>query len=691
MLPSLVLASPETSQLGPYHISFDMNPDIQHYLWSEEPIQVESPSATIYDLHIITDNKSYAVLNIINSELPTDSYTDTDKNVEALRILASYPNVTSIEQYDRIIDGKNGFITSISKNNNLTNNNMILGASYWLDNRDVLCCNPLSFGWSKVELTSFYSMEITESILSSLHVGISQGSAECHRIGSYSNISKVSADEVLNNIQNGNPIKYDNYVIDGDLNLSNLVLNGSVHFNNTLFRDTVDFGSVTFNDAAYFMGAKFEKDAYFLQSSFRGDAFFDYASFNSTAFFWGSDFDADAYFGCADFNGVADFMDSRFKSISYFEYSIFNRIVSFRYSYFGDTTSFNNSIFKSDAYFGTSNFNGNSYFGNTFFNNSAYFESSSFKGNSYFLGSNFNGKANFWYSHFNSNANFMNSVFNETIDFRGSMFKGNTYFDYSTFNKDAYFGYSKFDEGPSFIDSKFGRNVSFIFSEIYSNVLILGEDASIIGTLDLTNSSINRIEGYVRWNNIGHLVYDIKAYNLLFDNYKQWRLFDDYNCCYYSFKVESLKHRSLDIGKLLDYIQLYLYGFGLRPELPIIWSMVIILISSAFFYITNGIQKSNTESTLKVIYVKGYTRPKIHLKNKLKNMLRQERTISLFEAVLFSSIYFTSGGINIITSKPEDFIPIGNSRYVAVIDRLLGWVFFALFISSIGNIMTHTI
>jgi hypothetical protein len=53
---------------------------------------------------------------------------------------------------------------------------------------------------------------------------------------------------------------------------------------------------------------------------------------------------------------------------------------------------------------------------------------------------------------------------------------------------------------------------------------------------------------------------------------------------------------------------------------------------------------------------------------------------------LLSATYFTSGASAIIFSVPEEFSPLGRSRYVVVILRLLGWIFFVLFLTSLGKI-----
>ena len=62
-----------------------------------------------------------------------------------------------------------------------------------------------------------------------------------------SDSKSVSADEVVEIIDSGLPVQFDNYTVVGDLNLSGLEIGQPVHFNHTIFQD-----SVTFNGSSLF-------------------------------------------------------------------------------------------------------------------------------------------------------------------------------------------------------------------------------------------------------------------------------------------------------------------------------------------------------------------------------------------------------------------------------------------------------
>jgi len=62
MLSAMAIAVPDSQQLGPYSVSFDMNTDLQYELMAMEPISAQS--ATIYNMQIFTSNTTKAILTI---------------------------------------------------------------------------------------------------------------------------------------------------------------------------------------------------------------------------------------------------------------------------------------------------------------------------------------------------------------------------------------------------------------------------------------------------------------------------------------------------------------------------------------------------------------------------------------------------------------------------------------------------
>lgn len=175
MLSTLAVAVPESSQLGPYVVTFDMNTNSQHQLIVGEPMP--TPTATIYGMQIFTDNTTKAVLVISQNTNPTDSTLGLYKQLSAMDIALNLFNVTNVA--DRTIDGKEGYLLSsepVPQNTRVPADTKLFRASYWLDS--TTCpCGPVSVGTTSVDITSSYPQDVTENLLNSLHVVKGQATA----------------------------------------------------------------------------------------------------------------------------------------------------------------------------------------------------------------------------------------------------------------------------------------------------------------------------------------------------------------------------------------------------------------------------------------------------------------------------------------------------------------------------------
>ena len=104
---------------------------------------------------------------------------------------------------------------------------------------------------------------------------------------------------------------------------------------------------------------------------------------------------------------------------------------------------------------------------------------------------------------------------------------------------------------------------------------------------------------------------------------------------------------------------------------PLGWAALFILVGGLFFFRTGSVTGSKETPSEK---------------NPLALRRREQKpkdTVSIYEALLLSATYFTSGASSIISATPTEFVPVGRGRYVVVILRLLGWIFFVLFLSSL--------
>lgn len=172
MLSSLAFAAPETEQLGPYTVSFDMNTPMQYQVQVQEP--VETPYSTIYSLRIATDNTNGASIGITEYKNKTDATLDVAKQLTAMGLALRGLNITSIN--DQTIDGREGFQITGEASAQATNapqGAILYLANYWLDSVDCEC-GPVSVGTVNVGVSSSYPEDVTQNLINTLTVTAGQ-------------------------------------------------------------------------------------------------------------------------------------------------------------------------------------------------------------------------------------------------------------------------------------------------------------------------------------------------------------------------------------------------------------------------------------------------------------------------------------------------------------------------------------
>ncbi len=144
---------------------------------------------------------------------------------------------------------------------------------------------------------------------------------------------------------------------------------------------------------------------------------------------------------------------------------------------------------------------------------------------------------------------------------------------------------------------------------------------------------------------VNNLAYDETAYLLLVDNFKKLGFFEDADECYYFYRKNYLIKNP--ITRFFDLFARFSFGYGVRPARPLIWSAIIILLSGLFF--------------------------------------QEYLSMSLAEAFFLSATAFTSG-VNPALNSTLAIIPHdGYPLWIFTSERLLGPLFFALFLASIGK------
>jgi len=337
-------------------------------------------------------------------------------------------------------------------------------------------------------------------------VGTSEGASDSRKV--------IQAGEILAAIEHGEPIEYDDVIVEGDLDLSGLDLlsehvgrtwfeievldlteevkvvnssisitnseiRGNVVFSNAIFRKSIDFTGTNFSGDDDFHGSEFsDKDAYFREAVFSGE----YADFSWAKFSGGNaDFDGAVFSGGdADFNGAvfsggyANFYETEFSGgDAEFQNAEFSGgDADFRWAEFsGSDADFSEAEFSgSDASFSGAVFSGGDadFDGAEFSGSDADFSEAVFSGSdASFSGAVFSGgdadfseavfsggDANFYGAEFSGgDANFWNAMFSGgDADFSWEEFSGGY----------AIFLGAQFSGGDiDFFEAKFGEDAYF--------------------------------------------------------------------------------------------------------------------------------------------------------------------------------------------------------------------------------------
>lgn len=170
---------------------------------------------------------------------------------------------------------------------------------------------------------------------------------------------RVSATEIMRDIQDGKDISYENVTIVGVLDLTYMDSkigdlprrskwgnNGDNEVKETI-EVNVSFVNCTFTDdvlayihedhSGYTFTADFEQDVVFKNCEFERDALFKYSDFDEGANFSGSKFRRESTFKYAEFDESASFANTVFDDDANFKYTEFDRGVSFENAVFEES------------------------------------------------------------------------------------------------------------------------------------------------------------------------------------------------------------------------------------------------------------------------------------------------------------------------------------------------------------------
>jgi len=164
MISAVAMAEPDSQQVGPYTVSFDMNADYQVQIGES----METDVANVYGMTLFSDNSTLATIGIGDYAEPTDSTLQVLKQLNGMSMMLQGLNITNVE--DMVIDGKEAFLITAEPVEAVADGpSNVYRAMYWLDSIDCEC-GPVSVGTTSVTITSTYPLDVTEGLLSSLSV-----------------------------------------------------------------------------------------------------------------------------------------------------------------------------------------------------------------------------------------------------------------------------------------------------------------------------------------------------------------------------------------------------------------------------------------------------------------------------------------------------------------------------------------
>ena len=508
-------------------------------------------------------------------------------------------------------------------------------------------------------------------------------------------LTRVEANDILVQIENGEDVVIENAIIGGNLNLNEIgIVEGVIKIENSMFENNINFSDTEFRNTL-----SFERTVFLNKTTFERATFYEDVNFKEVIF--------NTYysFSSAEFKGNADFTGASFNFSSIFDNEILNRYyggpsllpsygdtygnICFMKSKFNHDAIFQKAVFNSDVTFIAAEFNGPIDFQATVFNGGAYFQLAKFNNRVSFFDAIFNSFSNFNNAIFNVSANFSETSFNGEVSFYGAFFDCPVNFQKSDLNEIATFDEAIFNGYAAFQMTIFRNIVSFHNTHFYSDAnfaktifndytnfdnAIFYDNANFTQTIFINDKMVE-----LRWNSIEHvLVFDGPAYVSFIQIFRVNEQFPDADAAYFQYRRINQKNKSfLNPSKYTDTFMCATCGYGVKPERALIIGVCVILFLSPVYW-KSGLYRPKKE-LLSNDYRPSYSYWKngtyVHERKSL------EEKASLKDALCFSMGTFVTVGYG-------EWMPreVWYQRLV-IIEGLVGWFLMTLFVVTLTNVM----
>ena len=251
--------------------------------------------------------------------------------------------------------------------------------------------------------------------------------------------SVIDASEIIEKINNGQDVIYENVIIEGDLDFTQVdnLLYADLNLDRYVISDLDDMYDRTSDNYYVEIDSKIE----FINCEFEG-VVTGYRVDEEENRIYNAKFNNTVSFGGCTFTADVNFKYSLFEEETEMEYSILEAVSNFKYAQFNSIINFSGTDFYSYSNFSSARFNGLAVFQKTNFNKKALFGQANFAKAVYFTGTTFTERALFTY------AKFKEAVFSN------ARFDSDGVFSYATFKESAKFTNAKFNDKAEFQNAK---------------------------------------------------------------------------------------------------------------------------------------------------------------------------------------------------------------------------------------------
>jgi len=458
----------------------------------------------------------------------------------------------------------------------------------------------------------------------------------------------INSDSVMDSIRkakNTDTIDVSSLIISGEFDFSEAKITNvrcALNFSNTKFQGHANFFNTTFQREVNFNKAIFEKGSNFLYSIFQEKVDFEMAVFQGS-------FDFDKLIRRRIMHGKNSIhIAIKDNSIGitkgtygpgYVRVEIKEGGTEFIYTTFQKVANFRNAEFQKSVDFIGTQFKSRTYFGGATFEEIMTFFSAIFQD-----------EVDFYWTQFKSIANFIGVTFQSDVKFIDSAFHEESFFAKATFRGDADFREAKFFQGAKLLEAKFLKRVDF--GGLHS-----------LQPLSITWKQLD-----------GHMTYNRANYAFVLKNFQQLGYTDDYDDCYYDFRVQIRRNESswYSPSRFAEWVFLDLTcGYGVKPFRAIFWC-ILVIISFAWLYQMGGIKKRYHE--------KQPSNPRTKWK-KFQDALIF--SLSTFTTLRYGDWYPTEKRICLRFLNLE--IPFLRIHTWAMLEGLIGWLLLALFLVTLSR------